>query len=332
MIELARLRNRAATAARERSAAALRDALRAARTGATWLWARRPPASRAAAIAFAVLMAAVSAWTILAQAGLPRALPARLDWNAARALLDRDGLPGDAVALSPAWAERAREVLPASLPVFAEPRYAGEDLVGIRRVWLLSLPDAPRFGWAAEVDLLERASGSEAPVRLGALAVTRYDLAFPTLPLAFLPDRLARASVTLGGEPCPPDGAGRFRCGDAAVIERSVREVAGVARPCLVATAPARLDFPLVIALPPIRLGGTLHGHAGTPGGAGAAAPVRVAVQLDGEELGAAEVVPQAWASFRIDTTRVAGQTRPLALVVTSPAPLALCLDAVVLP
>ena len=169
-------------------------------------------------------------------------------------------------------------------------------------------------------------------MRLGRLAVTRYDLAFPTLPLAFLPDRLSRASVTLGGEACPPDAAGRFRCGDAVSVERSMREIAGVARPCLVATGPARLDFPLVVELPPTRLGRTLHGHAGTVDRAGAAAPVRVAVQLDGEEVGAAEVVPAAWASFRIDMTRIAGQSRPLALVLTSPAPLALCLDAVVLP
>ncbi len=333
MTLFSRLRDRAAAAARQRIAATLRDGLGAARKGASWLWVRRPPAPRAAAIAFALATAAVSAWAILAQARLPGRLPSSLDWAAARALLERDGRPGDAVALSPTWAERAREALPESVAVLAEPRYAGEDLVGVRRVWLLSLPHAPRFGWDAEADLVERASRSEAPVRLGGMTITRYDLAFPTLPLAFLPDRLVRSAVSLGGAPCPPDAEGRFRCSEgSAEVERSVREVGGVPRPCLAAAAPARLDAPLVLAFPATRIGRTLHGHLGATGGGSARAPVRIAVELDGEEIGAAEVVPAAWGPFRIDTTRIAGQTRPIALVLTSPGPLALCLDAVVLP
>ncbi len=328
MMRLSGLRNRAAAAARERIAASLRDGLRAARARGAWLWARRPPAPRAAALAFAVATAAVSAWAILAQAALPRRLPAELDWAAARALLERDARPGDAVALSPPWAERAREVLPASVAVLAQARYAGEDLVGVRRVWLLSLADAPRFGWDAEVDLLERAARSEAPLRLGALTVTRHDLAFPTIPLAFLPDRLAHAAVSLGGAPCPPDAAGRFRCGEGSVeIERSVREVGGVPRPCLAAAAPVRLGAPLVVEFPATRIGRALHVHAGAAG-----ASVGIAIQLDGEEVGATEISPAAWTPFRVDTTRLAGQTRPIALVLTSAGPLALCLDAVVLP
>jgi hypothetical protein len=269
---------------------------------------------------------------VLAQARLPATLPSALDWAAARALLERDARPGDAVALSPPWAERAREVLPASVPVLAQRRYAGEDLVGVRRVWMLSLPDSPRFRWEVEVDLLERAARSEDPLRLGAFEVTRYDVAFPTLPLAFLPDRLGRAAVRLGDAPCLSDASGRFRCDEFAEVERSVREVAGVPRPCLAAAAPAALDAPLVIEFPPGRVGRTLHGHAGVAGDGPRGAPVRIAVHLDGEEVGAAEIDTSSWAPFRIDMTRVAGQTVPLALVVTSPAPLALCLDAAVLP
>ncbi len=333
MTKAGSFRARAVAAARERIVDAARDAARSVRAGVAWAWTRRPAPRRAAAMAFVAATAAACAWAVLAQARLPSRLPSAIDWAAARALLERDARPGDAVVLAPPWAERAREVLPASVAVLAQSRYAGEDLIGVRRVWLLSLPDAPRFTWDVELDLLERAARSEPPARLGAIAVTRYELAFPTLPLAFLPDRLGRASVSLGTAPCLPEGDGRFRCGaGAAQVERSVREVGGVPRPCLAATAPAGVGAPLIVEFSPTRIGRTLYGHAGPAGQGLGGALVRIAVQLDGEEVGAAEISPTAWGSFRIDMTRVAGQTRPLALVLTSPGPLALCLDAVVLP
>jgi hypothetical protein len=326
------LPRRAVAAARERIAAGTRDAARSAVRSARWLWSHRPPASRAAALLFVAATAALSAWAVIAQARLPGRLPSPLDWAAARALVERDARPGDAVALSPHWAERAREALPSSVPVLAQRRYAGEDLVGVRRVWLLSLPHAPRFDWGVEGDLVERAARSEAPARLGAIEVTRYDLAFPTLPLAFLPDRLGRAHVSLGEVACDPVAAGGFTCAGGAVrVARTVREIAGVPRPCLAAEAQATLQEPLVVTFPATRLGRTLHGHAGRPGG-GVGAPLRIAVHLDGDEIGAAEVAAADWALFRIDMSRAAGQTRSLSLVVRSPGPLDACLDAVVLP
>jgi hypothetical protein len=327
------LRERAVAAVRERSREALRAAGRSARAALAWAWARRPSASRAAAAAVAATIAGVSAWAILEQARGPGRLPSSIDWAAARALVERDARPGDAVAVAPAWAERAREVLPASVAVLAQRRYAGEDLVGVRRVWVLSLPDAPRFGWDVEVDLVERAARSEAPARLGSLEVTRYDVAFPTLPLAFLPDRLGRGAVALGDRPCAATLDGRFRCGDGTVqVERTVREVDGVPRPCLAVSAAEPLDAPLAIEFPPLPLGRTLHGHAGAPGRSPAGAQLRVAVALGGEEVGAADVSLASWTPFRIDMTRVAGQARQLALVLTSPDPLTVCLDAMVLP
>lgn len=328
-----RLRDRAVSAARERTAAALSEARRTARAGVAWLWARRIPFPRAAAISFAAATAALSGWAVLAQARLPARLPAALDWAAARELLERDARPGDGVAISPPWAERAREILPASVPVFAQRRYAGEDLVGVRRMWLLSLPDAPWFSWEAEVDLLARARRVDPAERLGAIEASRHDIAFPTLPLAFLPDQLAHASVHLGDEACPPEGAGRFRCGDGTEVERAVREVAGVARPCLVATAPAPPAAALSIMFDAVRLGRTLLGHAGRAGAAGTGRPIRIVVEVDGDEVGAVEVSPSGFAPFRVDMSRLAGQVRPLALTVSGPGILGpLCLDASILP
>lgn len=333
MTGLPRLARRAAALLRDRAAESVREALHAGRTAASTAWARRPSGARASAIAFAVAIVVAGAWSTLAQARLVAHLPSPLDWAAARALVGRDARPGDVAVVSPAWAERARELLPSSVPVFAQRRYAGEDLVGVRRVWLVSLPDVPWRGWAPELDLAERAARAEPPAQLGGLEVTRIDLGFPTVPLAFLPDRLGQAEVTLGGAPCTPDGPARFRCGDGvAELSRAVREVAGVPRPCLSASTRAPLDAPIAVAFPAMRIGRTLRGHAGWAQGAGAAAPVRVAVLLDGEEVGAAEVTATGWAAFQVDLTRSAGQTRSLSLVVTSPGRLALCLDALVLP
>jgi hypothetical protein len=330
MSELSRLAGRAAALLRERAAEAARETVTGARERAAAAWARRPPAPRAAALLFAGVIALSGAWSVLAQARVAGRLPTPLDWAAARALVERDARPGDAVALSPPWAERAREVFPASVAVLAQRRYAGEDLVGVRRVWLVSVADLPFTRYDTELDLVERAARSETPAHLGGLEVTRYDLAFPTIPLAFLPDRLGQATVTLGGVPCEAGAAG-FGCGDgAAEVTRAVREVAGVPRPCLSVSSPAPLEAPVAITFPVQRIGRTLHGHVGAAAGA-AGAPLRVAALLDGEEIGATEVTGGGWSTFRIDMTRSAGQSRALSLVLTSPGRLALCLDALVL-
>jgi hypothetical protein len=333
MSDRPRLAARAAALLRERLREAGRDAAAAVRAGASAAWASRPAAPRAAAIALAAVVTLAGAGSVLAQARAARGLPSALDWAAARALVERDARPGDAAAVSPAWAERARELLPSSVPVLPFSRPSGEDLVGVRRVWLLALRDAPWARRGAELDLAGRAARTERAARLGALEVTRFDLSFPTIPLAFLPDRLGQATVTLGGAPCEPAGPARFRCAGGAVeVAREVREVAGVPRPCLTASGAAPLDAPLAIAFAPLRLGRTVHGHAGPAGDAGPRAPVRISVLLDGEEAGAAELPGGGWSPFLIDTSRSAGQQRSLSLAVTSPGRLALCLDAMVLP
>jgi hypothetical protein len=332
MSELSRLAGRAAALLRERSVAAGRDSLHSVGAGLAWAWARRPPGPRLAAIAFAGAIAVAGAWSVLAQARLASRLPTPLDWAAARALLERDARPGDAAALAPGWAERAREVLPASVPLVPQGRLAAEELAGVRRVWLVSLPLAPGFRWDAEADLSDRASRVDPPARVGALEIARFDLASPTLPIAFLPDRLTRGGATLGTTDCDAAGPGRFRCGTAAQVERTVRDVGGTARPCLSIASAGPLEMPLVVTFPPSRIGRTIDGHAGAARPGGDAAPVRVAVLLDGEEIGSAELSGGGWAPFRIDTSRSAGQVRAVGLVVTSPAPLSLCLEAMVLP
>lgn len=313
----------------------LRETLRGWGALGRRLWARRPPASRAAAIAFVAACAAAGAFAVLAQAGLPSRLPSARDWAAARTLLEREARGGDALLLSPAWAERARELAPGNVAVLAQRRYAGEDLLGVRRIWLLAVPDAPGFSWEIEADVLERAARAGPAERIGALELTRFDVAFPTLPLAFLPDRLAQAQVSLGALPCAPGDGLSFRCDGSAParVAREVREIGGAPRACL-AVGVVGGGAPLSIAFPSVRIGRLVRGHVGVPGGGIAEAePLRVSVVIEGEEAGAAEISGAGFVAFQVDTTRFAGIARPLTLVLTRPAAGAdLCLDAVTLP
>ena len=299
-------------------------------------WEDRPHFARALAWLFVAGAVAAGAYTAAWPVLVARSLPDPPDWAAARALLERDARPGDAVALDPAWAERAREVLPAVAPVLASTPAAGEDLPGVRRVWVVTLPDVPRPLRRAETALAARAVASAPPQRLGALEVTRHDLADPLLPLAFLPDRVESLSVTLGREPCPAV-AGGFRCGgtgpEAVRVRRSLREVAGVARPCLVLAPLGPLAAPLVLRFAGIPVGREVRGHAGVTGVLPSGARLGVTVVLDGEEAGAVELAPAGFAPFRVDTGRFAGRTRDLSFVLTAPRPVGeLCLDGMTVP
>lgn len=297
----------------------------------------RPP-GRAAAVLFAILIAALGLYGLSFQATLPRRLPTSDDWQAAAAHLAREARAGDAVVLAPWWAERARAVLPPALPVLAFPRLTGEDLPGLRRLWLLALPRAPGATGDVERDLRGRAVAPGATARFGALALTPLALAEPVLPLAFLPDRLEGASVTWGEARCVP-ASGGFRCpgrGGPSVL-RHVREVEGLPRTCL-AIEPSPGAAALRLAFDAVPLGRTLRGHTGIVGEAslGGEEPVEVGVEVGGERpLALAEPagVP-GWHRFEVVTHPSAGATARVTLTLSTrdPGPRPLCLDAYMLP
>lgn len=311
----------------------LRDRVRA------WMW---PPRPEVLAGAYAALVAAMGLWGIAFQAQLPYRLPSRLDWQAAANLLERGARPGDAVALSPMWAERAREVLPASIPIMAFPRYAREieDLVGVRRVWLLSLPNAPRASAVIESDLQARAATQDGPQRIGALQITRYDLRTPTLPLAWLPDRLRGARVALGARPCSADPAGSFRCPGPPWMQvaREVREIDYLPRPCLYAHPGPDPRESLSIEFPDVPMGRVLRGHTGIIGDAAldGRAPVRLVVEVEGEFLANVDEPPRkpGWHVFHLDTSRWAGRTRTVTFRISTAddARRRFCFEAMTLP
>jgi hypothetical protein len=316
----------------------LHEALTALR-GRLW-----PPRRAAWAALFAALVAGLGLHGLLFYARLSSRLSGELDWQAAAALVERDARPGDAVALAPAWAERARQVLPARvssspqapLPLLGFPRYdpSREDLPGVRRVWLLSLPEAPGASQVIAADLAARAAVRDGPQRLGALAVTRLDLRAPLLPLAWLPDRLAGASVRAGQSPCAADGAGVFRCpgSPGARVAREVREIAGLPRPCLHAEPGTDPIAPLVIEFPAVPMGRALRGHTGFIG-AGPGIPGHLVVKVDGEEIGAAEQGAGAagWHAFQLDTTHHTGRAASVTFLVAAAGP-GFCFEAMTLP
>jgi len=318
-----------------------RAASRAAQGARALVW---PPTPERWAALLALAVGGLGLQALAFQARLSARLPAPLDWRAAAALLERDARPGDAVAIDPSWAERARVALPdrvaatpeAPLPVLAFPRYAAalEDLAGLRRIWLVSLPEAPGFREAVSADLAARAESVDGPQRLGALEMTRYDLRSPVLPLAFLPGRLATARVALGGEPCPDDGTGAIRCPGGVRLSRQVRQVGDQPRNCLLVEGPIAPTAPLEVEFPAVPLGRALRGHAGPVGAPEGPFSTRIGVGLAGEPLGAVDLAPgPPWQPFQLDTTIHAGRSGDLALsLVAAEGTRPLCLEAMTLP
>ena len=298
---------------------------------------RRPP-GRAAAVLFAILVSALGLYGLAFQATLRWRLPSPGDWQAAAAHLAREARAGDAVVLAPWWAERARVALPPAIPVLAFPRLAGEDLPGLRRLWLLELPRAPGGTGDGARDLRGRAVAAGATARFGALALTPLALAEPILPLAFLPDRLEGASVTWGEARCAPTSGG-FRCpgkGGPSVL-RQVREVEELPRTCLV-IEPSPGAAALRIAFDAVPLGRLLRGHTGIVGEAslGGEEAVEVGVEVGGERaLALAEpAATPGWHRFEVGTHPSAGGAARVTFTLSTrdPGPRPLCLDAYTLP
>ena len=303
-----------------------------------WLELRRkaratfwPPRPVAWAGLLALAVAAAGLHGLWFLGSLPGRLPSPTDWKAVAALVARDARPGDAVALSPAWAERAREILPerlpnrpdVALPLLALSSYAeaDEDLSGVRRVWLVSLPGAPGASPRIARQLASRSEASEGPLQVGRLDLTRYDLRSPLLPLHSFTERLASASIQNPG--------GR--------VVRETREVDLLPRTCIVVSFPGPRPEPARLVFQAVPLGRALRGHLGLVGDVSAGAPsVSLRVKVDGLEMGRAEAraARPGWSAFQIDTARISGQTRQVTLEVvpSGSLPRGVCIDLMSLP
>lgn len=264
-------------------------------------WATRPPKRRLAARGLVVGLLLLGLGSLDARARLSGRLPSPLDWRALTALLERDARPGDLVALFPPWLERAREAVPAQLPVLATSALDAEWLPGVRRVWLVVAGSVSSFG--ARPPLSSRSATVDTQ-QVGQLRVTRIDLASPVATLGSLAER--------SGAPA------RWR------------DVDGVARRCL-DLAP-RPGTPARLELPRLRLGGALAGHVAllTPDGSAAA---RLVFRVEGgPDIPVAVTARSGWLPFRIDTSGHGAGPLTLVIEAEGPAGSAVCLDAQVMP
>jgi len=292
------------------------------------LW---PPGPVAWAGLLALAVAAAGLHGLWFLGSLPGRLPSPTDWKAVAVLVAREARPGDAVALSPAWAERAREILPdrlpsrpdVALPLLALPSYAevDEDLSGVKRVWLVSLTGTPGASPRIARQLASRSEASEGPLQVGRLDLTRYDLRSPLLPLHSFTDRLASATIRSPG----------------ARVTRETREVDLLPRTCIVVSFPGPRPEPATLAFPAAPIGRALRGHLGLVGDVSAGTPpVSLRVKVDGVEMGRGEAraARPGWSAFQIDTGRISGPSREVTLEVvpSGPLPRGVCIDLVSLP
>ena len=291
------------------------------------LW---PPRDIAWAALLAAAVSAAGLHGLWFQATLPGRLPSSTDWKALAMVVARDVRAGDAVALAPPWAERAREILPeripshpgVPLPVLAYPSCAEgvEDLPGIRRVWLVSLPGVPGGTGRIAADLAARSAALDGPLRIGQLALTRYDLRSPMIPLWSLADRLPTASIQ-----------------GAAAVARETREVAFLPRTCVVARFPGPGAEPVVLRLSAVPLGSTLRGHAALVGDpSGREPPVSLRVKVDGVVMGRVDASAGApgWEPIVIDTSRLPpdGHEVAVEIIPSGPLPRGVCIELLALP
>jgi hypothetical protein len=272
--------------------------------GLDWLrrtWAKRPPRHRLAARGLALALVALGLASLDARGRLAARLPSPLDWRALTALLERDARPGDLVAISPPWLERARLAAPARLPLLAAGALDAEWLPGVRRVWLVAASGVTTP--APHPPLGGRTSASDTQ-QVGRLRVTRLDLATPVVPIASLAEQ--------GNLPT------RWR------------DVQGVARRCLaLSTGPGALVH---LPLPRLVLGGALEGHAALLP-ASTTGPARLLVRIDDAPAIPVVVTPRGgWQPYRIDTTRFADTSHLVTVEAEAPAGATLCMEALVLP
>ena len=141
-----------------------------------------------------------------------------------------------------------------ALPVLAYPSYAegDEDLPGIRRVWLVSLPGRARRHRIASPRSSPRDPGRRrGRCASGSSTLTRYDLRSPVLPLWSLADRLPVGRRSRARRGASPGRPARW---------------ASCPGPASWRASPARAPSRWSLRLPAVPLGVALRGHVGLVG------------------------------------------------------------------
>jgi hypothetical protein len=212
---------------------------------------------------------------------LPSRLPSPEDYQSAQHELLATSHPGDALAVLPYWADRAK-LYAHGFPVVALPNLANEDVERYPRLFVLAQPDLPRSAAGTELAALEhkltRVSG---PKRYGPLSLSLYQPRPGHEASLDVTSQIERAQVSVGAESCGPI-AGGFQCprGTWDHVRAEWHEFSFLPRRCLWAQ-PAGAE-PLVITFDQVPLRSEIHGAMGligaTDGGSGA---VELAIDID---------------------------------------------------
>jgi hypothetical protein len=221
---------------------------------------------------------------------LPYRLPGPEDYQAAQhALLDA-ARPGDAVAVLPFWADRAK-IYVHGLPVVALPHLAEEDVERYPRLFVLSQPDLPRSTATNELAGLERKLALvSGPKRYGPLSLSLLQPRTGREPSLDFTSQIERASVSVGGEACTP-GSGGFQCprGIWDQVRSEWHEFAFLPRRCV--RAQPTDNATLAVTFDQVPLRAEIHGAMGLVGAGGMGARGQVELSIDVDDAPALALV-----------------------------------------
>lgn len=296
-----------------------------------------PRVSFASLEAVAVLLALVFSFVFWIR--LPGRLPTEQDYLAVQHQLVGNAHPGDGMATLPFWAERIK-LFAHGLPVVALPHLADEeDAERYGRLWVVAQPDLPRSDAADELGALDRRLARvQGPTRFGPLSLSLYEPRAGRAPSYDFLAHLADGQVSVGGDDpvaCEASGGG-FQCprGGWNYVRPEWHEFDFLPRRCLWAHPVG--PEPLRLAWSQVPLHGGLRGGFGLVGQAAEianAAPVDVAVLVDGGEVARLSLMPgdPGWHGFDLGLPGLAAGAHDVEFDVSAvnPAMRHFCFDAV---
>lgn len=235
------------------------------------------PTSPGWRVAEGLLLLAVAVGALAFQLFLPTTHVAEADYQAVASVLEAEAQPGDVVLLFPWWTERARQYIPARVPVVGYLDSARDDLTHHPRIWVLSQPRLPGSDEGAFEAAFSPGRSPLGPARrFGNLTLTPFANGRHR-PAAFSAAAMVgSAQVYLeqpdgARAPCPWDG-GAHRCPEGKAVAVEWHEVHVRPLRCL------RLDAPggatrLVVEFPRVPAADALVLEAGYTGERGAYPP-----------------------------------------------------------
>jgi hypothetical protein len=276
---------------------------------------------------------AATLFALLYWARLPYRLPSPDEYQSAQHELLGTAHPGDAVAVLPYWADRAKLYLH-GFPVVTLPNLAREDVERYARLFVLAQPDLPRSSAGTELEALGRKLALvSGPKRFGPLSLSLYQPRPGHEPSLDFTSQIERAQVSVGAESCGPI-AGGFQCPRGAWdhVRAEWHEFEFLPRRCLWAQ-PAGAE-PLILTFDQVPLRAEIHGAMGLIGAAGGGSgAVELAIDIDEVPTVALALKSDdpGFHPFQVRVPGVGPGGHRIAFRISSPSPVRhpFCFDAV---